>query len=1015
MAQIDEPAEIGVTTAFLHNPLTGDPFDKGFPEAAVEEDEKPLLEPDKVDPTKLPTFYAAVRLVPFAFFLCMGAGIYSPVWTELLKNRVCLIGLHIPANVCAHITDDQYKEQGDAVRSMTADYQQYDTLIGSLPAIFFNIFVGAWSDRFGRKLPMVVPMIGMTLAVAFTAVVAYFPMHPAYLLIASILSTLTGGWTIILMAKFSYIGDHTTSHTRAMNIAIIDGSLSLFMNSGGLLGGVIYTHLGRVTPFYIATGMYVACILYVLLVIRDQPIHTRGERPGLLSLFTLRNLQDNYRMLRKPRMGDTRLHLWLVLLALAIYSICESGDSRVMQLYVEFPPFHWSLYQYTVFSCVAGFASSSCVIVSMYLLRTYLHVSDTLVAFMACFSGLLSYFTYGIAWASWMLYLAVGVGLLRLLLYVSIRSLMSGLVDSDEIGKSMSLISSMQSITPVLGALIFTNMFARTSHWWAGLCYVMAAFALVPVWSMLGYVDVMRRRAVYREDYKYQSIKPDASNMEPATEDGLVAALVYNPVPGGPFEKHPKDIDDDEQPLLNEVREGKWDPSKLSTFYASYRMVPMALIMCMGWGISTPVWIELLKNRVCSVALQFPANVCALITEDEFKTQGDAVRSMTADYQQYDTLISSLPAIIFNIFVGAWSDKVGRKLPMILPLIGATLSAGYTAAVAAFPHLHPGYLLIGSIVTTITGGWTIVIMAMFSYIGDHTTDHSRSMNIALLDGSYSLFTNSAILIGGVLFKYYGVTLPLYICAGVYLATIVYVWAVIRDVKINSTSSGQTLGICSLFSVQNLKDNFQMMRRKRLGGTRLHIWLVFLSLAIYGICDSGDSRVNQLFMEFAPFYWSLYEYSIFSCVSGFVSSVSVMVLMLVLRKYLQVSDTLVSFIACLSAILGYFTYGIAVTTWMLYLGAGLGLLRLLLYVSVRSMMSGLVDSDEIGKSMSLISSMQSIIPVVGALIFTNMFARTSSWWSGLCYVLAAFVLVPVLAMFGYVDVVRRRDLYRNEKQ
>lgn len=170
---------------------------------------------------------------------------------------------------------------------------------------------------------------------------------------------------------------------------------------------------------------------------------------------------------------------------------------------------------------------------------------------------------------------------------------------------------------------------------------------------------------------------------------------------------------------------------------------------------------------------------------------------------------------------------------------------------------------------------------------------------------------------------------------------------------------------------------------------------------------------QIFTEFEPFQWDIEQYTVFTSSTGFITSCFVMIAMVVFRKVFHASDTIISFVASLSALMSYYVYGVATKGWMLYLAAGVGVMKLLVFVSIRAIMSHLVDANEIGKGLSLISSLQAIAPLIGTTIFTNIFAFTSSWWPGLSFVVAAFVMVPVVAMLGYVDVTRRSHIYREK--
>ncbi|OQV14353.1 hypothetical protein BV898_11471 [Hypsibius exemplaris] len=185
-----------------------------------------------------------------------------------------------------------------------------------------------------------IPFLGYFFGNLFVSVISNFRLHPAFMLIPPFLGSLTGGWTILLMAMFSYIGDYTTDKTRAMNIAVIDGLMILVGNVAGLLGGFLFKLYGFQVPIYVQTSMH-----------------------GLsFSTFWLSSVKEN-----------------------------------ITQYFVEFQPFNWTVTFYTIYSCISGVCRSLAIIIGMVAFRKFLHINDHLIAFIGAFSGVLYFFGFGIA------------------------------------------------------------------------------------------------------------------------------------------------------------------------------------------------------------------------------------------------------------------------------------------------------------------------------------------------------------------------------------------------------------------------------------------------------------------------------------------------------------------------------------------------------------------------------------------------------------------------------------------
>ncbi|OQV18322.1 putative Solute carrier family 46 member 3 [Hypsibius exemplaris] len=418
----------------------------------------------------LPAFYAAYRLGPLTLLWSIALGLSAPVNTEFLKLSVCEVALNISANICSHINDKQFKAEGDLVVQETAHYTLYVSLMGSIPPVLFSLFVGSWSDKFGRKLPMLVPFIGYFLSSAYMSVISNFEVSPNLFLAPPVISSVTGGWTILGMAKFSYLADYTTDKNRALNYAVIDGLMILFGNLGGLLGGYLFQNFGRQIPFYVATGIYGASFIYVIIVIRDRAPRAKGAASSSCSeLFSLSHLRDSFLTIAKKRPRDTRIHIYVLLMCYLLYCTASYGDSSVTQLFLEFQPFGWSVEFYTLFNCLNGLFSSVILVAVMVVFRRVFGVSDTMFGFVSSLSCILFFFGYGVARVDWIIYVATAVGLMRHMVSACVRSLLSGMVETTETGKIMCVVSAFQALTPLFGSVIFTTMFAQTESWFSGM------------------------------------------------------------------------------------------------------------------------------------------------------------------------------------------------------------------------------------------------------------------------------------------------------------------------------------------------------------------------------------------------------------------------------------------------------------------------------------------------------------------------------------------------------------------
>ena len=100
--------------------------------------------------------------------------------------------------------------------------------IKGVPPVIFALFIGPWSDKFGRKVLMILPMSGYVFFYLwmFINVIYYEEMVVEYLML-EVFAYWPGGWMCMFMGFYSYISDISSPRTRAIRIGILDCMFSL--------------------------------------------------------------------------------------------------------------------------------------------------------------------------------------------------------------------------------------------------------------------------------------------------------------------------------------------------------------------------------------------------------------------------------------------------------------------------------------------------------------------------------------------------------------------------------------------------------------------------------------------------------------------------------------------------------------------------------------------------------------------------------------------------------------------
>ena len=96
-------------------------------------------------------------------------------------------------------------------------------IVKVLPPIIFSLFAGPWSDKFGRRYLIIVPLTGyIAYNIWFLINVLYFDELVVEYLMLEVFQYWPGGYMCLFMGSYSLIADHSSKSTRTMRIAVLD-------------------------------------------------------------------------------------------------------------------------------------------------------------------------------------------------------------------------------------------------------------------------------------------------------------------------------------------------------------------------------------------------------------------------------------------------------------------------------------------------------------------------------------------------------------------------------------------------------------------------------------------------------------------------------------------------------------------------------------------------------------------------------------------------------------------------
>ncbi|XP_066264587.1 lysosomal proton-coupled steroid conjugate and bile acid symporter SLC46A3-like isoform X2 [Branchiostoma lanceolatum] len=438
---------------------------------------------------------------------------------------------------------------------------------------------------------------------------------------------------------------------------------------------------------------------------------------------------------------------------------------------------------------------------------------------------------------------------------------------------------------------------------------------------------------------------------------------------------------------------------------------PVIFMYMTGSLLSDSVTQQLMYYKVCLQAFndsKLCSNISAYHTKEQF------IQKETAQWILYMDIADVVPSVLMLLLLGSWTDKTGRKSAMLLPFMGAVISGGNLIIQSVFIYSAVPYLFIGTIVSSLCGGYGCVLMATYSYVSDITDGSSRTWRIGILDTMSSLGAAVGGAVSGIILDKAGY-LPVFILyVGLNATTIVYILLWMKEsVQTNEgniqkskdrTLRSKTKG---LLNIENVKSWGRVIVRSREGNGRLHVILLLLAFTV-NIFLSGTEDLGFLFIKHQlGSSWTSTMFGLYLAVRGIALSIGLMVILPLMSRLM--CDTKVGQAGALSKIAAHVLLAFVSTVWMLFLVPVLGILSGFIAVTIRSLCSKTVADGE----------KEVTCPLLASLLFNKLYTATLSSFPGFCFIISAgLLLVPIILLQWMEDtseVIHQHDEHVKQKK
>ncbi|KAF4523941.1 hypothetical protein B566_EDAN011195, partial [Ephemera danica] len=307
---------------------------------------------------------------PALLLLTIAITLTGPVLQNLVVSRICKHELGYNATVCRDL--QQYPEAEQEAQPIAAVLFMAKQLIEAIVPALLSFFVGPWSDVYGRKPLLLVPLGGhvifyLSLMYFSFDFASYWDVH--WILLPSVILSFSGGFVALATGAFCLVTDISSADERAWRMGVAEAAMLIGLPVGLASSSFVLAWAGYQAVFGISALFTLLAYLYVWRFVPET-------------------------ITRQDEMSPSRNML----------STLFDREISVMYLYTR-EKFEWSLREYSLFSSASVCIITAGTLVGLHTLSKQLALPDAPLAAFAFLTKAVSVTTKALAPKPWVLYL----------------------------------------------------------------------------------------------------------------------------------------------------------------------------------------------------------------------------------------------------------------------------------------------------------------------------------------------------------------------------------------------------------------------------------------------------------------------------------------------------------------------------------------------------------------------------------------------------------------------------------
>ena len=329
----------------------------------------------------------------------------------------------------------------------------------------FSPILGSLSDRYGRRPVLLLSLLGLGLDYILQA----FAPTIIWLFVGRLIAGVMGA---SFTTATAYIADISTPEKRAQNFGLVGAAFGLGFIIGPVIGGLA-SKWGTSVPFMIAAGLTLMNVLYGYFIL---PESLTKENRRAFDWSKANPLGALAQLQKYPVVSG--LIVTLVLVNIAAHAVQSNWT------YYTIYKFNWSEEMIGYSLATVGILVS--LVQGLLIRKAIPFLGQRKAIYVGLGFYALGLVLFGIAWQGWMMFAFLIPYCLGGIAGPTLQGIISNQVPANEQGELQGALTSLVSMTSIIGPLIMNNLFAYSTAKGSLFYLPGAAFFLAAVLVIIG-------------------------------------------------------------------------------------------------------------------------------------------------------------------------------------------------------------------------------------------------------------------------------------------------------------------------------------------------------------------------------------------------------------------------------------------------------------------------------------------------------------------------------------------------